>query len=106
VPTTPGGLPRLGSAPELEGQTATVQGQVVSDLARLSDRSSVPRLVRPSSFDPSARSDDESYLVALVGTKIDIDTLLRMSPLSEDDTLRLLARLITDGVIEIPAATR
>jgi hypothetical protein len=73
---------------------------VVGDLARLSSLSSVPQVKRPIGRDIDL-TPHEAYVASLIGTGVDIATVVRMSPLPEDQTLQFLARLVTLGLITV-----
>jgi hypothetical protein len=94
-------LPRLGSAPDNESGTSTFLSEVCGELARLSDRQSVPRLTRLVTADVPL-TPEESFILSLVGTNISVANVVQRSPLTEDETLHFLARMITTGLIEIP----
>jgi hypothetical protein len=98
-------LPRLQSSPDLENtQAPTCVSDVVVDLARLSDRSSVPRLAGPIGDDLDM-TPQESDVASFVATGTTLGGILERSPLTEDETLRCLARLITLGIVVVEAPT-
>jgi hypothetical protein len=94
-------LPRLQSSPDLEGDTSTCLSELVGELARLSDRSSVPErtVALPPGIDIGP---GEAYVASLINPDVNIDMILSMSPLSDDETLGALARLVSLGLVTIP----
>jgi hypothetical protein len=88
-------LPRFGSIPD--GGMETSVSDVVSDLARIADMSTVPRL-----REPIGRSDlapQETWMVNVVKLGMCVQGILDMSPLGDEETLRLLARLVSTRVV-------
>jgi hypothetical protein len=104
------GLARLESSPDLNdddwdeaGEPAQTTGvsDVVAELARLSDPARIPRLNADVVGLTRGLSQPEAFIASLVGTNLSIQAILDMSPMGEDETLRFLARLITDRVISL-----
>ena len=100
-------VPRLGSFHDTALDTS-VSG-VVADLARLSDLRSVPRPA--PGHTPSARlalqlDPFELWMFNVVSLGMCVQAIVDISPLSEDDTLVLLARLVGKGIVTFePART-
>jgi len=74
---------------------------IIGDLARLSDATSVPRLRGAVEWTDLAPS--EAWLVSVVREGMPLAGIMQTSPLGEEETLRLLARLISARVITLPA---
>jgi hypothetical protein len=94
VPTD--ALPRLGS---ISDGVETNVNIIVEDLARLSDPSRTPRPrgeVDWASLDPS-----EAWMLSIVESRMTIGAIVEMSPHGEEETLRLLARLVSLQVVSI-----
>jgi hypothetical protein len=99
-PPSSGVLPRLHTSPDREGSATTLMTDLVEDLARLSNLFAIPRLTRPVDRSVSL-TPREAYVASLIGRDVSLATLLDLSPMSEDDTLHFLARLITLGIARI-----
>ena len=69
---------------------------VVGDLARLADPTSTPRASQVVSL---TLEPAESWMLAVVRLGMCVQAILDISPLPEDETLRLLARLIGKRVV-------
>jgi hypothetical protein len=95
-------LPRLQSSPDLELDSSTCLSDLIGELARLSDRSSVPERTQAVWGDINIGPED-TYIASLIAADVTIDEILAMSCLSDDDTLGALARLISLGMVTIPA---
>lgn len=95
-------LPRLQSSPSISDGTTSLS-DVIVELARLSERGSVPRLLRDVTPDDEL-APQESFIIQLVFMGLDVETILDTSPLSEDVTLRFLARLVESRIITVQAA--
>jgi hypothetical protein len=78
----------------------------VSDLARLSDAESIPCTQREVSAD-DALSPPEAYLAGLVAADavMSVGMLVDISPMSEEETFRSLARLVTTGIIRVSTSS-
>ena len=66
--------------------------EVIGELARLSDVSRIPTLrgtVEWSELTPS-----EAWLISVTGSKMTISAIMAISPFGEEETLRVLAKLI------------
>ncbi len=88
------------SSPDLyTGETGV--SDVIVELARLSDTRRIPRLMRDLAHASSPLSQPEAFIASMVGTNLSIQAILDMSPMGEDETLRFLARLVTDRVITV-----
>jgi hypothetical protein len=98
LPSADEALPRLQSAPDRDGSSTTLMTAVVSELARLSQLASVPELSCPLGREIEM-TPAEAYVASLMSRDTDLATLLQMSPLQEEETLRFLARLITHGLL-------
>jgi hypothetical protein len=90
---------RESSVPAGSGENTGVSS-VVSELARLADRECVPRITRDLR-EAATPSQPEALVVSLLGDDVTLGAILEMSPLKEDDTLRFLARLVTDGFVAL-----
>jgi hypothetical protein len=88
------GLPRLGSIPD--GATTGVS-DLVSMLARISDPGSLPRLKRP--YVEVQREPAEALLITFIQDNMTVQAIVGMSPLGEESTLRILAKLVIEGTI-------
>jgi hypothetical protein len=88
---------------DLVGQTGV--SDLIADLARLSDPSCIPRLNRALSKN-DVLSPPEAFLASLVDANMSMQSILDMSPLPEDNTLRFLARLIEKGLVTLMDAPR
>jgi hypothetical protein len=97
-----GGVPRLHSDSVAEF-TATNVSDLVSELARLWDPSSVPRMTRPVSA-ADRLAPPEAFVASLVSNDISLQTLVDLSPMQEDATLRCLARLVTSRIVALHRA--
>jgi hypothetical protein len=95
-------LPRLQSSPDLEADASTRLSDVVGQLARLSDWSSVPERTRQHEANIDV-SPEDAYVASLIAADVNIDGIVGASCLSEDDTLDALARLVIFGLVTIPA---
>ncbi len=87
-------LPRFGSIPDYG---ATDVSEVVTDLARLADMSTVPRLVEDTSW--AELDDAQAWMVDVVRLGMCVQAILDMSPLGEEETLRVLAALVGKGIV-------
>jgi hypothetical protein len=88
-------VPRLGSLHDAAIDTSV--SDVPGDLARLADVASVPRALdaaRGLTLDPF-----EAWMYSVVRLGMCVQGILDISPLSEDETLQLLARLVGKGAI-------
>ena len=96
-------LPRLASDPEIDAITNL--SEVVTELARLSDGSVVPELSRAITREDDL-NPEEAFITSLLGMNVSLEMILDMSPLAEDETVRVLARLVTRGLVTVPAPRR
>jgi hypothetical protein len=78
---------------------------VISALARLADPASIPQLNHDLSGELKL-SPPEACVATLVDAHLSMRAILDMSPLREDDTLQLLANLVTKGVVTISTKGR
>jgi hypothetical protein len=88
-------LPRLGSLHDAAPDTSV--SDIPGDLARVGDLASVPHALetaRTMQLDPF-----ESWMFNVVRLGMCVQGILDMSPLTEDETLLLLARLVGKGAI-------
>ena len=92
-------IPSLASQPPLEGNDNTRVSDIVGELARLSDATSVPRLRGAVEWTDLAPS--EAWLVSIVREGLPLEGIMKTSPLGEEETLRLLASLIDARVITL-----
>lgn len=72
---------------------------VVFDLARLTQGSTKPRLRGAVEWNELA--SDEAWLVSLVTSGFTVDAIQAMSPLDEETTTELLAKLVTSRTITL-----
>jgi hypothetical protein len=99
-------IPRLDSMSDTR-ETASHTGvsDVVGDLARLANVMSVPRIVDVTggrvSLDPS-----ESWMLSIVRLGMCVQGILDMSPLEDDETLHILARLVGLRLVTIDPPRR
>lgn len=70
---------------------------VVGDLARLADGSGTPRL--RGAVEWNELDESEAWAVSLVSAGFTVQAIHQMSPLDEDATTELLAKLITSRTI-------
>jgi hypothetical protein len=98
-------LPRLQSSHDLESSATTLMTDVVSELARLSDLANVPTMSHP--LGPEMQlTEDEARVVSLIGHGHDLAAILRLSPVAEEATLQIIARLVTIGTVAIGPRAR
>lgn len=90
-------MPQVYSADD-PGETAL--NEIVRELARLSDPLSVPVLARPIEPD-DCLGPQEAYIASLVGESMTVQSIVDVSPLEEDETVRFLARLVTKRLVTI-----
>jgi hypothetical protein len=90
-------LPQIYAAEE-SGETA--MSEVVRQLALLSDPLSVPILTHPIGPEDGLEPQ-EAYLASLLGTNMTVQMIVDVSPLSEDETVRVLARFVTNGFVKL-----
>ena len=88
-------LPRFGSIPD--GMMETSVSEVVSDLARIADMGTVPRVREP--LQCAALAPQETWMMDVVKLGMCVQGILDMSPLSDEETLRLLASLVSTRVV-------
>jgi hypothetical protein len=84
-------LPRFGSISD--GTMETIVSEVVSDLARIGDMTTVPRVSEPLA--PGALAPLETWMVDVVRLGMCVQGILDISPLGDEETLRLLAGLVS-----------
>jgi hypothetical protein len=93
-------LPRLQTGSDRDSSASTLMSELVADLARLSSLYLVPKLVRPIGPDLNL-TPAEAYIASLIGRELAVSTIVDVSALEEDETLRCLATLITGGIATI-----
>lgn len=99
-------IPRLDSFSDMrESGMLTGVSDVVTDLARLSDVMSVPRVL-PVGDVPRSLDPEESWMCSTVRLGMCVQGILDMSPLDEDETLRILARLVGLRVVTLDPPRR
>jgi hypothetical protein len=86
-------LPVFGSIPD----QPTGVSDVISELARLSDMRTVPRVGDSSGW--ADLDPEEAWMVDIVKLGMCVQAILDMSPLNDEETLSLLARLVSRRVI-------
>jgi hypothetical protein len=96
-------LPRLNADSCREISAATRVSDVVEELARLSDPSCVPRMARPIVSDDGLLPA-EAFLASLIDHQFSVQTILDMSPMQEDATLKCLAKLVTSRIVVLDDA--
>jgi hypothetical protein len=94
-------LPRLQSSADLEGSATTLITDVVAELAHLAKPTSRPRL--NAEVGSIVLSPEEGVVVSLMLADLDLGSIVKRSPLSEDETLKFIARLVTLGLVTFPA---
>ncbi len=78
----------------------TALNDIVRQLAFLADPLSVPVLVRP--IGPAdGVAPQEAYVASLLGEAMTVQMITDVSPMSEDETIRFLARLVTAGIVTV-----
>lgn len=98
-----GDLPRLNADSVREITAATSVSDVVEELARLSDPTCVPRIARPIG-EGDGLAPAEAFLASLMNHQFNVQTILDMSPMQEDATLKCLAKLITSRIVVLEDA--
>jgi len=94
-------LPLLGPRGERASVTSeTDVNSIVTELARLSVDGSVPSLRRPLTRDEKL-TPPEAYIVSLMDGGMSVRAILDVSPMLEDETLRFLANLVTNGLVTL-----
>jgi hypothetical protein len=86
-------LPMFGSIPDVE----TGVSDVIANLARVSDMASIPKpcdSIEWANLDP-----EESWMVDIVKLGMCVQAILDMSPLTDEETLGLLARLVSRRIV-------
>jgi hypothetical protein len=86
-------LPTFGSISDAE----TNVSEVITDLARLSDLTSVPRVCDPHGL--ADLDEPAMWMVSVVRLGMCVQAILDMSPISEEETVRLLARLVGTRIV-------
>ena len=100
-------VPRFGSIHDGgESGIRTDVSDVVTDLARLADVMSVPRMSAGATDVPRLLAPAESWMCAIVQLGMCVQGILDMSPLEEDETLRILARLVGLRVVTLDPPRR
>ena len=102
-PPPPSGGSRTPTLPQVYGSddsAETALNDVVRQLALLADPLSVPVLVRPVG-PADGVAPQEAYVASLLGAAMTVQEIVDVSPLSEDETIRFLARLVTAGIVSI-----
>jgi hypothetical protein len=90
-------LPRLGSIPD--GTAATGVSDLVGLLARVSDPGTLPRVVDANAH--ARRDPQEALILTLIESNMTVEGIVGMSPLGEESTLRVLAKLVQEGTITL-----
>jgi hypothetical protein len=99
-------IPRFGSIHDgRDSASHTDVSDVVADLARLHEFMSVPRVLAASEC-PRALDSAESWMFSIVQLGMCVQGILDMSPLEEDETLRILARLVGLRVVTLDPPRR
>jgi hypothetical protein len=95
-------LPRLqsDSCPEI---TTTRVSDLVAELARLSDPSCIPRLMRPID-EHDGLALPEAFLASLVGNEVSVQGIVDMSPMPEEATLKCLAKFVMSRIVVLDTA--
>ena len=89
-------LPRVGSIPDgVETNVSTL----VPELARLSDPSSMPRVAEDAPGGDMAPA--EALIISLVESNMTVEHIVGVSPLTEEETLRVLSKLVGSGTITL-----
>jgi hypothetical protein len=83
----------LGDEDIIETHVSDVMG----DLAKLADGTGTPRL--RGAVEWNELSETEAWAVSLVAQGFTLEAIQRMSPLDEDATTELLAKLVTTRTI-------
>jgi hypothetical protein len=102
-PPPPSRRPTLPQLYEAEPSGETKMTEVVRQLARLSDPTSVPVLTRPIGV-ADGLGPQEAYVASLLGETMTVQMIVDVSPMSEDETVRFLARLVTTGIVSLASA--
>lgn len=89
-------LPRFGSFADA-AEAATSVSTVVADLARLADMSTVPRVLDHAGW--AELTPQQQWMASVVRLGMCVQAILDMSPLAEEETLRLLATLVSKRVV-------
>jgi hypothetical protein len=89
-------LPRFDSVSD---GIPTGVSEITSALARLSDAASLPRLLRRR--DEKKREPAEALILTFIEENMTVQAIVGMSPLGEESTLRLLAKLVVEGTITL-----
>jgi hypothetical protein len=90
-------LPRMDSVSD---GVETSVSDLIGDLARLSDVTRTPMLRGIVEWNDLSPSD--AWIVSIVSPGMTIETIMQMSPLGEEETLRALARLISSRTLTLP----
>jgi hypothetical protein len=94
--------PEAQDVPVLESRSDELDTNIsdlIGELALLSDVTRVPKLlgaVERSELDPC-----EEWLVSVVSVRMSVAAIMGQSPLGEEETLRLLARMLKSRVITL-----
>jgi hypothetical protein len=78
-------------------ETQTYGADVIGDLAKLADGSGKPRLRCAVEWNELER--EEAWVVSLVASGFTLEAIQRMSPLDDDTTTEIVAKLITSRTI-------
>ena len=89
-------LPRFGSFPDM-AEAATSVSTVVADLARLADMTTVPRVIDNAAW--AELTPQQRWMASVVKLGMCVQAILDMSPLAEEETLRLLATLVSKRIV-------
>jgi hypothetical protein len=96
-------LPRLGSIHDIdvecETNVSTSVSEVPTNLAPVADTTSVPRPAPTNDSASPALDPFEAWMFSVVRLGMCVQGIIDISPLSEDETLTLLARLVSKGLV-------
>lgn len=99
-PSTGARTPTLPQVYSADDSAETALNDVVRQLALLADPLSVPVLARP--IGPAdGVAPQEAYVASLLGEAMTVQEIIDVSPLSEDETVRFLARLVTARIVSV-----
>jgi hypothetical protein len=89
-------LPRMGS---MTDGVATNVSDLVPELARLSDPLTMPRISADAPEGDVAPA--EALIMSLVEANMTVEHIVGVSPLTEEETLRVLSKLVGKGSITV-----
>jgi hypothetical protein len=85
----------------MDSEPTMVRSDIVSLLARLSKPGAVPSLTGP--LDVNDREPVEAVILRFVAASKNVEAIVEESPLGEESTLRLLAKLAMEGTLKLDA---